>query len=587
MPEMIPKPFRGDVSSERKVYSYLEGCKFKGYAIHSVSFQSPNMHEADFIVITHRGVLVLEVKGGEVSWSRQDDWTSTDKLNVKNKLKLSPYKQAFYNQTAIMDKLRKDLPSINVERTLFAYGVVFPDNFDLPQTVEAVPQVTFTGSDEPSSFDSYVNRCFDYALSKMDLTNHSGGFPMLDEKAISALKVYLCGYSGIIRDLRKDIRATEEKMLAATEAQFKLLRIIRDIDRFTVKGGAGTGKTLIALEHAERLANSGLRVLFLTYNKLLKQFLKKQARCEGVDFINFDSLIYNSLYPNDDTANEERTWASMSVEQSRLECNQIRPNAFIKRGGPAGSLRYDAVVVDEAQDILDLTRKLQCVDLMVKGGLAKGKVAFFYDASQHIFSTGEPDELQESLDILKNTYNYPSLTLEENCRNTVQIAEFTRLATGFGDPAGNTSISSASSVDVLYYSDSEEKIERLCGVLKDLKGQGIEGKDILVLSHRGAGNEKSSLAHSEKIECFYRTKVLNPDEEYENEPDVVKMSNIYSYKGLQENIVIVTDVEKLEGDCGRKQRENYACFSRAKAKLYVIADAGLKPRLDEIVEKTK
>lgn len=587
MPEMIPKPFRGNVSSERKVYSYLEGSSFKGYAIHSVSYESPNMHEADFIVITNRGVLILEVKGGEVSWSRQGGWTSIDRINRRHDLNIGPYKQAFYNSMSIKNRIKKDLPNINPDRTLFAYGVVLPDNFDLPQTIEVIEQITFTGSDEPSSFASFINRCFDYALSKMNLGNHSGGFPRLDESTISNLKVYLCGFSGIIRDLKKDIKATEEKMLVATEAQFKLLSMIRGIDRFTVKGGAGTGKTLIALEHAERLASGGLRVLFLTYNKLLKQFLKKQARCEGVDFINFDSLIYNTLYPAVDAGNEEQSWAAMSVEQSRLECNQLRPNAFIKHGGLAGSLRYDAVVVDEAQDILDLTRKLQCVDLVVKGGLAKGKVALFYDASQHIFSTGEPNELQESLDTLKNIYNYPSLTLNENCRNTVQIAEFTRLATGFGDPAGETSIDSSSSIEVSYYSDQEEKMQRLCGILNDLKVQGIEGKDILVLSHRGVRNEKSSLAHSEKLECIYKTKILNPNEDYEDEPDVVKMSNIYSYKGLQENIVIVTDVEKLESDCGRSQKENYACFSRAKAKLYVIADVNLKPRLDEIVEKTK
>ncbi|NJO76961.1 MAG: DEAD/DEAH box helicase family protein [Leptolyngbyaceae cyanobacterium RM1_406_9] len=52
-----------------------------------------------------------------------------------------------------------------------------------------------------------------------------------------------------------------------------MLNILRYQKRAAIIGGAGTGKTLLAIEKAAQLAESGLRVLFVCYNTNLAKWI--------------------------------------------------------------------------------------------------------------------------------------------------------------------------------------------------------------------------------------------------------------------------------------------------------------------------
>jgi Uncharacterized conserved protein (DUF2075) len=54
---------------------------------------------------------------------------------------------------------------------------------------------------------------------------------------------------------------------ALTRQQFHILRAIEAVPRATIGGGAGTGKTVLAMEEARRCAESGARTLFVCYNR--------------------------------------------------------------------------------------------------------------------------------------------------------------------------------------------------------------------------------------------------------------------------------------------------------------------------------
>jgi DNA replication protein DnaC len=56
-----------------------------------------------------------------------------------------------------------------------------------------------------------------------------------------------------------------------TQQQFAILRLLRMHERAAIVGGAGTGKTLLAMEKAQQLADAGYRVLFLCYNRNLSE----------------------------------------------------------------------------------------------------------------------------------------------------------------------------------------------------------------------------------------------------------------------------------------------------------------------------
>jgi hypothetical protein len=66
----------------------------------------------------------------------------------------------------------------------------------------------------------------------------------------------------VIDDVRKQLdQLTQEQRI--------VLDVLHDSARVLVDGGAGTGKTLLAIEAAQRMARAGHRVLFLCFNKLL------------------------------------------------------------------------------------------------------------------------------------------------------------------------------------------------------------------------------------------------------------------------------------------------------------------------------
>lgn len=91
--------------------------------------------------------------------------------------------------------------------------------------------------------------------------------------------------------IEDDIR--EIKFNRLLNEQKNVLNFLEEQKSVLINGAAGTGKTLIAVERAIRFANQGQKVLFLCYNKYLKEELKKKNENPLIDFYNIDSYVVN------------------------------------------------------------------------------------------------------------------------------------------------------------------------------------------------------------------------------------------------------------------------------------------------------
>ena len=69
------------------------------------------------------------------------------------------------------------------------------------------------------------------------------------------------------------IRRSEERLIRLTDEQYDVLDILEANRQSLVTGAAGTGKTMLALEHARRRALAGNSVLLLCFNRLLGDWL--------------------------------------------------------------------------------------------------------------------------------------------------------------------------------------------------------------------------------------------------------------------------------------------------------------------------
>ena len=87
--------------------------------------------------------------------------------------------------------------------------------------------------------------------------------------------------------------------------QSYLLDYLEEQQVAAIQGGAGTGKTMLALEKAKRLSTNS-SVLFLCFNKfLLDTLIKKYAReYPNIDFFNLQALTCKFTGSNDAGGND-------------------------------------------------------------------------------------------------------------------------------------------------------------------------------------------------------------------------------------------------------------------------------------------
>src|SRR5690606_26546270 len=65
--------------------------------------------------------------------------------------------------------------------------------------------------------------------------------------------------------------------------QYRMLGVLSRLRRVAVSGPAGSGKSLLAAEQARRLAEQGMRTLFLCFNRPLADALS--AGLEGSEYL--------------------------------------------------------------------------------------------------------------------------------------------------------------------------------------------------------------------------------------------------------------------------------------------------------------
>lgn len=572
MPVMLPPEIDEGIhcsEGERRFFSYLKESSFKGYVLHSLTFDSRGQREIDYVLISRRGVLCLEVKGGFISRESRE-WIYTDHLGGRHSGGDGPYKQAKDNMHALREKYRRSFTVHPLSDVQFAWGVIFPDQPFTFKGADITEELTFDKRKGLDELDSFIETCYEHAARDCVERNGVAGTQLENSIDADSVLKFLAGDFGYLASLKDRLEDAEQGLNRATAEQLKVLRRLADNRRLIISGVAGSGKTLVAAEQARRISSEGGSVLFLCFNKLLKMHLEDTNPLKGVTYDNADNFLYRHVYPKGDFPVPADSRAANRFYRQEL------PEAFINMGGIPEELRYDALIVDEAQDILSECMLL-CFDLVLRGSLSKGKAAIFYDAKQNIISHGGEAELESSIGMLRDDYGFASFTLTDNCRNTRRIADFVRKATGVdtGEPFAVEGVS----VEARFYENPKEQRKLLADTLRDLIKKGISPDDIVVLSHKGKRIEDG---------CFHDLSALNGVCSYmmidgftglQGAKGKVKLATIQSFKGLEAKAVIVADVSKLGDDTGFRRSINYTSFSRAKAHLVVLVHKDAKKEL--------
>ncbi|NUO90911.1 MAG: ATP-binding domain-containing protein [Dermatophilaceae bacterium] len=387
--------------SERIVWERLGGTVAEGTVLlaNLRLTSSRKDHELDIVVLMPGvGIVVVEVKGGSVSVDTQGQWWSG---GGTRKSRVRPVEQCRDGKYALREFIEADPRWKNRRsRVRFGHAVVVPftelaDDF----ATTDCPRWMISGSRD---LDDLARRIHDVVGRQ----ENEQRVPTDDD--IELIVEILTGRSFPAPDVAADADEREAAADRLTLEQAALLQVTRLIRRMEIRGGAGSGKTILALTQAKDLTRGqgdrrAQRVALVCYSIGLSQYFKRQLagvpRNHRPAFVgSFEDLanlwgIDTASHDRNDAAFWERDLAAgMAEVASRL---------------PEGK-RFDAVIVDEAQDFADhwwhpLMKSLRDED---EGGLY-----VYSDENQRIFARyGRPP------------VPLVPLVLDHNLRNTQQIA---------------------------------------------------------------------------------------------------------------------------------------------------------------------
>ena len=526
--------------------------------------------ELDMVVLVpDHGILCIEVKGCDVK--RVDgQWIYSYETSYSKSIE-GPFKQASKAMHSLRDYIKSKDNSL--ENLLFFSCVIFT-NVDFEEESpewhpwQYINARTFYKSPISTNLVRILEKAKQHTADKVGKTS------WFDDKKSCPTRGQIEKIVSLIRDdfeyaisPRRLYEQAEQRIINFTEEQYEALDLLQDNQRLLFKGPAGTGKTFIAIEQFRRICEKGDSVLFLCFNKLLGEWLKNQTADIGSE--HFKCGTFHSLLL--DITNEKPT-----RESGKDYWNSYLPDkAFECLIEDSDAPKYDFIVLDEAQDLIK-DQYLDVLDLLLEGGLAGGRWAFFGDFErQAIYIEDLKYGADKALSNLKvRSPNFATFSLRINCRNAETIAETLTFTSGL-TPGYKKILNDIEVSDVTpyFYSSEEEQRLLLLNLLTEAK-KIYKAQEMIILSMNDdlkscAGSLTKSNLNLEPIRS-------------NGSANSISYGSVHSFKGLEAPFVILTDIESLNYE--RDRSLLYIGMSRARIVLYILMHENCRKRYLEMLD---
>jgi hypothetical protein len=497
--------------------------------------------EVDFIIVDPRqGVLVVEVKGGEVRYNTESKkWMHVDKNGNQSPLSSrDPYDQANSNMHNINRLLDVHIPNFK-RKYRCGYAIALPySRFEgpLPPNMNASTLIDARACTQDAMANA-LNTAF--SAWKAEVT-------VLSDAEIATIIDTITPVYTVKRDLYAQFGLYEDTIHVLTEEQTLIYQDLLDSqNKAAIAGVAGSGKTLLAKAKALSEAQKGKRVLFLCYNKALAEWLNSSVKIGEIEngYLHIDNYHHfvaqlcrdnGRAWPH----NDENLWHEYAP-------NQLYDIAFNLMSGQD---KFDTIIVDEGQDFHP--NWWASLAPLFRGNEDKQCYYVFYDPNQNIYQ-GQV-VLPAGL-----TQPYP---LRVNCRNTKRISDYCAQLLGIDM---RTKKFAPEGIDPIYHqttslSQALNRAQQLAMTMI-AEEQRLHKNQVAILCIGVPAKQMNAVAAQHGFTGDHK--------QWRNNEGVLVCA-AGAFKGLESDLVIVVDIDS------RKTPEliskRYVAFSRAKFELHVV-----------------
>lgn len=537
IPEIIHKIHS---RAEAKIFSLLKDCSFEPswQVFHSLNVsehQYKQWSELDFVLLGPAGIFVLEVKGGRVA-CEDGIWIFTDRYGIDHKKSEGPFKQSETGLYALQRRLIENFSEHEIMSFVMGWGVVFPDILfetespEMPRSV--VCDMKFCRN--PELIRAFIEQLINYWTNKRVNRNRGQLGPAL-RKAIAS---YLRPNFDHVPSLVNRVNDLYQQAVRLTDEQYRFLDAVEETDRIICTGGAGTGKSFLAIETARRELASGRNVILTARGEIFPEFLRRQLNNDRVNVVSAEKL-----------------------EKMRK----------------SGNLQScDVLIVDEGQDVMNL-EFLDTFDRTLKGGLEQGRWRWFMDQNNQSGIYNACDSDAEAILISTGSL---VLRLKRNCRNTEQIISSTETVTGAD--IGITEIKGKG--PPVHYSRAQhgtETANKLAEVIESWLDSSAFPGDIAVLSTVGFEESSACKLPSQLLKTI---EVLSENNVANIPRNRITFSTVKNFKGLEKQYIALIDMGKQD-DTDNDVAMLYVAMTRSHACLWISVCPEFEKKLRKLQEK--
>jgi hypothetical protein len=503
--------------------------------------------EADFIVVVpQRGILFLEVKSSHGFDCVDGEWYRIKQDGRRERCD-NPFEQATKTKHEVVDQIL--CPRLGCSKSnfpgIYGHAVMYP----LGKLEGSIP-----ASQDPGVLIAF--RDMRRLAERLESAFHAWGKKergdLFSADVTKSVLNALRDKASFVTVVAADTEDVGHKIEQLTRQQYETYQGLLANPRALVPGRAGSGKTMLALWTAIALASRGKRTLFLCYNRNLAAWLRQRnGDVENLGIEHFHATCSRL------SKTAGISWPSQIDEPTAFWSN-IAPGKLIEALDllPTAE-KYDAVIVDEGQDF-DPNWWIP-IELLLRHETT-GYFYIFFDPDQAIqFTSG-------------NAYPEIATTfrLDVNCRNTRRIARYSgnviqaTIKSREGAPDG------VAPAILEPQATAAERASTCLATLKQLINDGYRASDIAVISPWRRDNSNSALG-------LLAGKTAH-NASFEDRPEhisrwlqgeVIWMSTIKSFKGLEAECLIITD---LPGEflAGFSANDLYVAASRGKQKVIFL-----------------